>query len=481
MSGADVSGTGSPVANPAADPARWINRVMIAGVLAFVAAILVIRHGPALWVDAEQARLCRMLIPALYPEDDGIQMLASEAGAGKAVHIAFRMTRNDTRQHLLTCRFGGTGYSAAKRDLISVQLDGVGLGASTLYFLRQGWLETQDSILADPGAPQNSEPWLEVSHTQAVALQHALNSLPRTGILALLALATALIYGLIGRINLAFGEFVAVGGIATSLVVFLCVAMGITTPLFGALTGILVTTGLCALFGAVIGRLILWPLSGAGSLSTIRAQHSGQPIIVAGVGLLVLVQEGLRLTQGAGTIWLPPASPEPLLIARAADFDVIVHARLIAMAALDWMAVIAALAFMAKSRLGRAWQASADDPLAASLIGIDPRALLVGTSALATALAGLAGASVALNYGGIHFSGGTMLGLTALMAAILGGIGSLGGAVLAAALIAGAQGLWSALNPIAHWELASFLFLTLMLILKPGGFFGFPDGAHRKA
>jgi branched-chain amino acid transport system permease protein len=460
---------------------RWVLLAVSAFVLVFTASILVIRRGPALWADAEQGRLCRMLIPALFPEGDGIRVIGSESAGAKAVHVAFRMERNDDRHHLITCRFGGSGYSAAKRDLVSVQVDGVGLGETAFGFLREGWLETQDAVTADPGAPENQEPWFEVSRDTAVALQHAIGGLPRTGILALLALATALIYGLIGRINLAFGEFAALGGIAASLTVFLCVALGVVAPVFGGAAGVAAAVGLAGLYGALVGRLILWPLSGAGQLATVRSGQAGQPIIVAGVGLLVVVQEGLRLAQGAGTIWLPPVDPQPLLIARADGFDVTAHLRLIIMTALDWIAVIATLVYMDRSRFGRAWRASADDPLAASLNGIDPRALLVGTSTLATALAGLAGASIVLNYGGIHFSGGTMLGLTALIAAILGGIGSLGGAVVGAGLIALVQVVWSALQPIAHWELASFILLTLMLILKPGGFFGYADGAARKA
>ena len=75
--------------------------------------------------DAEQGRLCRMLLPALYPEEQGIRITASEAGQRNAVHVTFRTGKNP-HDHLITCRFGGIGYSAAKRDLASVQVDGVG-------------------------------------------------------------------------------------------------------------------------------------------------------------------------------------------------------------------------------------------------------------------------------------------------------------------------------------------------------------------
>ena len=449
----------------------WLVGPLLALLLITVPLFLVGSPG----ADAEQGRLCRMLLPALYPEDDGIRVVASESGLRSSVHIVFRLNRNGDRDHLLTCRFGGIGYSAAKRDLVAVLVDGVGLGEAAFYFAKERWLESQHAISADPGAPDRGKAWLTLSRGQAVALQHVVNGLPRAGILALLALATALIYGLIGRINLAFGEFAALGGIAASLVITIMALAGFAAPLVASLAALVVALALGALYGMVMGRAILWPLS----VSTNRGA-AGQPLLVAGVGMLVAVQEGLRLAQGAGTLWLPPVSGEALRIAAAPGFDVVAHPRLLAMVAVDWFAIIAVLMVMKRTPLGRAWRASADDPLAASLCGIDPMRLLIVISALATLLAALAGATISLNYGGMHFSGGTLLGLTGLIAAILGGIGSLGGAVLGGVVIAAFQVGWSALQQIAHWELATFTLLTLALVLKPGGFFGFADGAARK-
>lgn len=427
--------------------------------------------GCAPSLDAEQARLCRMLLPALFSESEGIRVISSEAASNRrSVHIAFEAGPAPTRSQLLSCRFGGTGYSAAKRDLVAVTVNGRGLGESQLWFLRMRWLESAHAVLADPGPPRVAGGW-DLDRRMALILQHAIGGLPRIGILALLALATALIYGLIGRINLAFGEFAAMGGILASLSL-LIFGEGevVPLPMLAALTLIIVlSTGWLA--GSAVGQTILAPL----------AQGRGMPILVAGVGLMIAVQEGLRLAQGSGTLWLPPVGGEAIVIAESAGFTVMAHPRLLAMVAVDAVAIIATLWVMTRSRFGRAWQAVADDPLAAQLLGVDPTQVLILTSALATALAALAGATISLNYGGMHFAGGTMLGLTALIAAILGGIGSLHGAVFGAVVIAAVQVMWQALHSIEHWELASFTLLTLALILRPGGFFGYADGAQRKA
>ena len=435
-----------------------------------LAAVLLVAVGACSSLDAEQSRLCRMLLPALFSQDEGITVLASEAQP-PAVHVTFRLGPAGHRAQLLSCRFGGTGYSAAKRDLVAVSINGRGLGETQMWVLKERWLESPFAITADPGAPRGNRRVMELPRSVAVALQHAIGALPRITVVALLALATTLIYGLIGRINLAFGEFAAMGGLVMSLVLAIGAAVGVSNPTLAESLGLLTVLAVTGLWGRVIGRSLLDPLT----------KRGGQPILVAGVGLLVLVQEGLRLAQGARNLWLPPVGGEMVVLAASGDFPVVLSARMLSILVTCLCLVAFLLIFMKKSRFGMAWRAMADDPAAASLVGIDPRGTLILASLIATALAGLAGATVALLWGGMSFSGGTMLGLTGLMAAILGGVGSLGGAVLAAVAIGAAQALWMALYPIEHWELTSFLLLTLFLVLKPGGFFGYADGADRKA
>src|SRR5262249_60774708 len=101
---------------------------------------------------------------------------------------------------------------------------------------------------------------------------------------------------------------------------------------------------------------------------------------------------------------------------------------IIAAAALG--AAAAVLRLMARSRFGREWRAFADDPAAAALFGVASRRLIAATFVLAGALAGLAGWVIAVYYGNVGFAMGTMLGLKALVAAVLGGIGSVAGAFL---------------------------------------------------
>jgi branched-chain amino acid transport system permease protein len=135
---------------------------------------------------------------------------------------------------------------------------------------------------------------------------------------------------------------------------------------------------------------------------------------------------------------------------------------------------------MRRSGFGRRWRATADDGLAASIFGIDSRAILIQAFALASLLAGLAGFILTSHYGGIGFSGGLVIGLKALIGAIAGGIGSVPGAMAGAVLIGTCEAIFAAFFSVEHADAAVYLGLALLLIFRPGGLFGFGDGLPRR-
>ncbi len=125
-----------------------------------------------------------------------------------------------------------------------------------------------------------------------------------------------------------------------------------------------------------------------------------------------------------------------------------------------------------RTAYGRAWRAVSEDERTAALFGVDPRAVRDIAVIIACALCGMAGVIVTVIYGGMGFAGGFTLGLKALVAAILGGIGSVPGAALGGLFIAGFEAIWSATLPIEQRDLAVYLLLAIVLIWRPGGFFG---------
>jgi branched-subunit amino acid ABC-type transport system permease component len=336
------------------------------------------------------------------------------------------------------------------------------LGELRLQLLKRFWLAAEGAA-ADPEPIAGATRVPALPRPIAVTLQHVLLALPSSAIYALLAAAYSLIYGLVGRINLAFGELAAVSGYAAFLGVALAgPSGGIAVPLLLALLLAL----LAAMFyGVASGRFVFQPLS----------SQTGQRVLIGTIALAIVLQEFLRLAQGSRLKWVQPMLGTPYAVARAGDYVVTVTPMAVGAAALCLLAAGALLALMRASRFGRSWRACADDPGAAELFGVDRRRVLLMTFALGSVLAGLAGYVITVYYGTLGYAGGIVLGLKALLAAVLGGIGSVPGAFLGGLLLGGAEALWSGLFPIEFRDLAIFSGLVALLVFRPAGLFGFAE------
>jgi branched-chain amino acid transport system permease protein len=110
--------------------------------------------------------------------------------------------------------------------------------------------------------------------------------------------------------------------------------------------------------------------------------------------------------------------------------------------------------------------------VAAEMFGVNPRSIFAKTFALASAFAGLSGFVMTIFYGGVGYGASTALGLKALIAAILGGIGSIPGAFLGGLLVGAFEAAWSAYLPIDYRDVAVFSLLAIVLVLRPGGIMG---------
>lgn len=173
--------------------------------------------------------------------------------------------------------------------------------------------------------------------------------------------------------------------------------------------------------------------------------------------------------------WTPPLFNAPVGVARSGDFIVATTPMALAVSLIALLAAGCLIVMMRRSRFGRAWRACADDPLAAELMGLNPSSILLKAFLMASLIAGLGGAVTTLYYGGVTYSGGLLVGLKALIAAILGGIGSVQGAFLGGLLLGAAESLWSAAFPIELRDPVIYALLAIVLALRPGGLQGTPD------
>ncbi len=349
--------------------------------------------------------------------------------------------------------------------------DGERFGDVRLHMLRRYWLdEPTTALLAPPFSAQELSHLPETSRGTALALQHVAASLPRISIYALLAPAFALIYGLTGRINLAFGELAIIGG---------------QGALIGAVGGGMAEEGAPALILA--GSLMLAVAAAAthgefmaSAVFAPLARRSGQAALVGSIGLAVALMEYVRLTQGEGIRWIPPVLNAPVHLVRAGDFVTTATEGGIATVLLSLAAGLAARRCDAPLRLrprlagqrrrcgrgGAARRRSAPGPAHGLRAGEPvrrPRRLHHDRALRRDRLLGRHGHR-----------------LKALIGAIAGGIGSVPGAMLGAIAIGSLEAVWSAFFPLEQADIAVYSLLVLLLVLRPGGLLGYGEGLPRR-
>ncbi|PLX39431.1 MAG: branched-chain amino acid ABC transporter permease [Hyphomicrobiales bacterium] len=420
-------------------------------------------------LDHAQARICVDIVPAVELDAPQIRLLAINAidGSGPTVRVAYSVPDGTAeRREFLICRFGGTGFSPARRRVVALLGPGGPFSGVRLFMINRFWLgelgasaEGRARLVELPADTKAIGPDLPVG--AAYFVQQWINASAPAAVYATLALAYALIYGLTGRINLAFGELAMLGAYGALSGVALSLMTGNPGIVLSLLFGFGVAIGVNAVAGAAIARHVFLPL----------LPRTNQALLVATIGLAIVLQETMRLTQGTKERWLQPVLNTPVRLF-GGTFDVVGTPMQAIVTGMCALAILAVLQTIRRGTFGRAWRAASDDPLMARLTGIDPGRVIVRAGALASALTALAGAVFALHYGGTSFSMGMIVGLKALVAAVIGGIGSLPGAALGGVLIGVAETFWSAYLPLAYRDIAVLSLLVVVLILKPEGVFG---------
>ncbi len=422
-------------------------------------------------IDTDAVRLCRSLLPVLDRNAEQIEVI-NTAISGRtsrieqAVVLDYRVSRGSGQPAIrrISCIYAVPSTQPVVDPALGVaaQLDAVvtdegALGPLRLHLLKQNWIARGASAAADPAPFATLGQVPSVSRRTAILVQTVLSALPIISIYALLAAAYALVYGLVGRINLAFGELTILAGYGAFI--------GISAIEGGSATGLGLIAGAGLAFyagmtqGAALGRWVLLPLVG----------RPGQHLLIATIGLSLFWSELLRLAQGSSNRWIGPVFNRPLAMARDGTYVVTITPIALLLPVVAGLAAALLVLTVNRSRFGRRWRAFADDPKAAEMMGVDPGRLVVVTMLLASACASLAGYLTTLYYGGIGFAGGQLVGLKALIAAVVGGIGSVQGALLGGVVLGLAEAAWSACFQIEYRDPAIFLMLVVVLTLRPEG------------
>lgn len=306
--------------------------------------------------------------------------------------------------------------------------------------------------------------------------QQFINALALASVYALLALSFTLVYGIVGKINFAFGELFMVGAMLTAL-------WSLFLAVFGY-AGWLVTLTLVLAVSIITGAVHGWATERL-VFRRLRITRGHAPLIAA-IALSIVYQEGARLLQGAGNFWLRPDFSLSFTLAeisgaKTSGFDVVASWKQIAIVAVT-LTVLAGLGWLlARTRFGLLYRACADDRFSAALMGTNVDRVIAQAFALGGALAGVAGFVLVEYYGVANFFMGFLVGFKALTAAIVGGIGSIRGAVLGGTLIALLETFWSGYLGGTYRDVAVFSVLALVLMFRPSGLLGRdPDVFYRE-
>ena len=296
----------------------------------------------------------------------------------------------------------------------------------------------------------------------AYALQQLINGVTLGLIYGLIAVGYTMVYGIIGMINFAHGDVFMVGAFLSLIALTGLAMLGISSVPLALALALLFAVGIAALYGWTIERVAYRPLRGSFRLA---------PLISA-IGMSILLQNFVQLVQGARPMTLQPLVTGGITVATDGDFA----ARLSLIQVLIWGVTLGVLALftwmIARTSLGRAMRACEQDRRMAALLGIDTDRTISLTFVYGAGLAAVAGLLFLLYYGSIDFFVGFVAGVKAFTAAVLGGVGSLPGAVLGGLIIGLVETFWSAYFSVQYKDVAAFAILILVLILAPTGLFG---------
>ena len=297
-----------------------------------------------------------------------------------------------------------------------------------------------------------------MSHLDII-LQQLANGLILGSFYALVALGYTMVYGIIKLLNFAHGDLYMVGGFAGFLV--LSALSGLLGESWTAITCSMVLSMLAVgLLGVIIQRVAYQPMLNAPRLSILITALAVSMILSNGV-MAVTDGEYLAFNTDLGYAGL--------------DFGnvFISYTQLVLVVSACALMVILTL-FVHKTLYGKAMRAIAIDQDACRLMGINVNRIIALTFFIGSSLAGAAGVMAGVYYGSLHFSMGFVIGLKAFTAAVIGGIGSIPGAMLGGLVLGILEAFGTQISFVgSEWkDVFSFGLLILLLIVKPTGMLG---------
>lgn len=299
-----------------------------------------------------------------------------------------------------------------------------------------------------------------------VFVQQVINGITLGSIYGLIAIGYTMVFGIIGMVNFAHGDvFMVSSFIALIALLVLTTVLGVTSMVFALVVVLVVAMLFTSLINWVIERIAYRPLRGSFRLA---------PLISA-IGMSIVLTNFVQVAQGPRNKAIDPLWNEVITLYSASGYAVTLSYKQIMIMTVTALLLAVFWWVVAKTSLGRAQRACEQDRRMAALLGVDVDRTISVTFVMGAALAAVAGTLYLVFYGVVNFSDGFNPGVKAFTAAVLGGIGSLPGAVVGGLLIGLIEALWSAYFSVEYKDVAAFSILAIVLIFMPQGILGRPD------
>ncbi len=296
-------------------------------------------------------------------------------------------------------------------------------------------------------------------------LQQLINGITLGSIYGLIAIGYTMVYGIIGMINFAHGDIFMIGAFIALITILSLFALTVTAIPLVLLLALVVSMAVTAVWGWSVERVAYRPL---------RTSFRLAPLITA-IGMSITLQNFVQIAQGARSKPLQPLITGGYELAEREGF-VVSLSYIQILIVLTTVVLMAAFSLViGRTALGRAQRACEQDRKMAALCGVNVDRTISLTFVIGAALAAVAGLMFLAYYGVIDFFVGFVAGIKAFTAAVLGGIGSLPGAMLGGLVIGLIEVFWAGYFTSQYKDVAAFSILAIVLIFLPSGLLGRPE------
>ena len=295
--------------------------------------------------------------------------------------------------------------------------------------------------------------------------QQLVNGLTIGSTYALIAIGYTMVYGIIGMINFAHGEVYMIGSYVAFIVLAGLAMLGIHSLPLLMTAAFLATIVVTSAYGYSIERIAYRPLRGSNRLI---------PLISA-IGMSIFLQNSVLLSQDSKDKSIPNLIPGSFSFGPGGAQEVLISYMQILVFVVTLVVMLCLTQFISRSRLGRACRACAEDIKMANLLGINTNNIIALTFVIGAALAAVAAVLLSMQYGVINPNAGFLVGLKAFTAAVLGGIGSIPGAMLGGLVLGVAEAFGADIFGDQYKDVVAFGLLVLVLLFRPTGILGRPE------